>query len=55
MKYCNSGRETDNCMKFATILYLYCPPIYVVFTGVANTTSTPTGWREGGKWVATKW
>ena len=24
------------------------------FTGVVNTTSTPTGWEGGGGWVATK-
>ena len=26
-----------------------------VFTGVANTTSTPTGWEGVGRQVATKW
>ena len=36
MKYCNSGRKTDVCINFATIL------------GIANATSIPIGWWDRG-------
>ena len=51
-------------MKFATILQLFiiylftnyrvnsqlnCLPFQIVFTGVTNITSTPTGWEGGGQ------
>ena len=54
--------KTDSCMKFATIVDLSIYQLLVewlaefptildsIITGIANTSSTPTGW-EGGRWA----
>ena len=49
---------STNLQLFKVIHCIYCtldsqldfPPFQIVFTGVANTTSTPIGW-EGGQWA----
>ena len=59
LKYYNSGKETDGCMKLSTIIYLSTNYGWIAswislhfrwfFTGVDNTSTTPTGWEGRGR------